>query len=163
MPLEAPSLAAAAEQYFSRSEQIPTALRLAAGRDAVSGHWRGGGIVIQHLARGDASGPAGAGEAELEDWHRARLFMESVRREELLDPQLDLETLLFRLFHEDGVRVFPAVDLVYRCRCSRARLEAVIARFSPDERQAMIKDGEIRATCEFCGKTYQFDPAEFDG
>ena len=117
--------------------------------------------MIQHLARGDASGPAGAGEAGLEDWHRARLLMESVRRDELLDPQLDLETLLFRLFHEEGVRVFESIGVAHRCRCSRARLEAVIARFSAAERAGMTIGGEIVASCQFCGKTYRFDPAEF--
>ncbi len=163
VPLDAPDLATAAETYFVRSEQIPTALRLAAGRDAVSGHWRAGGIMIQHLARGGASGPEAGreGEHEHENWRRARLLMESVRRGELLDPQLDLETLLFRLFHEDGVRVFEPVEIAHRCRCSRDRLEAVIARFTAAERAGMTIGGEIVARCRFCGRTYRFDPAEF--
>ncbi|RMD87553.1 MAG: Hsp33 family molecular chaperone [Alphaproteobacteria bacterium] len=162
VPLDAPDLATAAESYFSRSEQIPTALRLAAGRDAVSGHWRARGIMIQHLARGGASGPA-ASEVEQENWRRARLLMESVRREELLDPQLDLETILFRLFHEDGVRVFEPIGIAPRCRCSRARLRDVIARFSAADRAEITIGGEIVARCQFCGKTYHFDPAEFEG
>lgn len=153
------SLAACAMDYFARSEQTPTAVALSAGRDPVSGHWRAGGIMVQHLATGGGTArPVGEEtQSELESWRRATILMNSVRPEELRDPALDLDSLLFRLFNEDGVRVFAPLDLVHRCRCSRARLKSVLQSHDRTALDDMIEDGFIYATCRFCSATYSFE------
>lgn len=157
--LNGDSLAACAMDYFARSEQTPTAVNLIAGRDPVSGHWRAGGIMVQHLATGGGTHrPVGAETlGELENWRRATILMNSVSATELLDPALGLESLLFRLFNEDGVRVYEALDLAHRCRCSRSRLMSVLQSYDRATLDDMTEDGYIHATCRFCAATYSFD------
>lgn len=165
--LEGASLADCAVKYFRQSEQIPTALKLSAAPDRVSGHWRAGGIMVQNLANDDTTGEADDTAASQrgaevdDDWNRAAILMESTRSEELLDPQLDLHRLLFRLFHEDGVRVYDPLNVRYGCRCSRQRIAHVLNRFSKDELADMIVDGKIQVTCEFCNETYDFDARDW--
>lgn len=87
--------------------------------------------------------------------------METVEDHELLDPTLTSEELLYRLFHERGVRVFEAQPVVERCRCSRERIVSMLARFSDQERRDMVgDDGRIGITCEFCSTHYNVEPAE---
>ncbi len=170
--LEGEDLGAAAHTYFAQSEQIPTRLRLAAGqlvgREGTS--WRAGAVMVQYLpADGGlsplplSSGEGGVDEVHPEDdrWTKARLLLDTVEDHELLDPLLAPERLLYRLFHEDGVRVFPAVALRHHCTCSRQRIAEIIARFSPQERADMLEAGKITATCEFCSTRYVFAPDEF--
>jgi len=78
----------------------------------------------------------------------------------MLDPDLSPERLLYRLFHEDGVRVFDPVPVEWRCNCSREQLLETIRRFSEEERAAMVENGRITATCQFCSATYEFTPEE---
>lgn len=176
--LDGSSLEEMAHAYFRQSEQIPTRVRLAVGRAFRKGEmglvWRAGGLMIQHLPVGGARvrdldpGDAPEGvllpdeEDEEEPWIEALALMETVEDQELIDPDLPAERLLFRLFHENGVRAFERQSLVEKCRCSRERLFGVLRQFSPEERVSMIEDGAITATCEFCNTHYRFDPAEFD-
>lgn len=160
--LSGDDLGACAITYFQTSEQTPTSLRLAATRDRVSGHWRAGGIMVQHLARQEDGGPRLPSGEERENWRRAAILMESVKREELLDADLTLDTLLYRLFHEDGVRVFDSQNVVHQCRCSRERLKGVLAHFSEEDRLHMLKDGKVEAVCQFCNRSYRFSPEELD-
>lgn len=174
--LDGEGLEAAALTYFRQSEQIPTSLRLAAGslvgrgREAAP-RWRSGAIMVQHLPReggaspmaltaGDA--PDGAVEAPVEDdrWTKARLLLETVEDHELLDPTLSPEELLYRLFHEDGVTVYPAHAIAHRCSCSRERALGLIRQFPAAEQDEMLEDGKIVVTCQFCSATYRFDPSE---
>ncbi len=170
--LEGEGLAAAAHTYFSQSEQIPTRLRLAAGqllwREGAS--WRAGAIMIQHLPSDGGQSPlpltsGEGGEDELspqdDRWVKASLLLDTVEDHELLDPLLAPERLLYRLFHEDGVRVFATVALKAHCTCSRQRIAEIIARFSAEERADMLENGKIIATCEFCSSRYVFEPDEF--
>jgi molecular chaperone Hsp33 len=176
--LDGSSLANAAHNYFRQSEQIPTSLKLAAGplvgrgREARE-NWRAGGIMIQHLPReggsspmqmssGDA--PQGSEERVVEsgDWVKARLLLDTVEDHELLDPTLLPERLLYRLFHEDGVTVYPAVRLERHCTCSRERIETILKQFSANDLKDMTVDGEIIVTCEFCSTRYGF-PADQSG
>ncbi len=154
--IEGETLALCAEQYFLQSEQTPTRVRLAVGR-ANSGdgdHWRAGGMLIQHIAEDDARGPT------REAWVRTQALFETVGEDELIDPLLAADQLLFRLFHEDGVRVFEAKPLQALCRCSQDRIVSVLASFDPAERAEMVEDdGMIRVTCEFCSRTYDVAPA----
>jgi molecular chaperone Hsp33 len=178
IPLDGQGLEAAAHQYFQRSEQIPTLVRLAVGEvvtpDAV--HWRAGGLMAQYLPDsperrrqadldpGDA--PEGTPRdvvAEDDAWTETRALVGTVQDHELVDPTVSSERLLYRLFHERGVRVFKQGDLRDACRCSRERIEAMLRSFSPEERRDMVgDDGKIGVTCEFCSTKRVFDPSEFD-
>jgi molecular chaperone Hsp33 len=154
--IEGETLALCAEQYFAQSEQTPTRVRLAVGQsDLGEGlKWRAGGMLIQNIAEDEARGPT------QEAWTRTQAFFETIGEDELLDPTISAETLLFRLFHEDGVRVFEAKPLQAFCRCSQERIESVLASFEAAEREDMVEDdGLIRVTCEYCSTTYEVRPS----
>lgn len=154
--IEGETLALCAEQYFVQSEQTPTRVRLAVGQaDLGDGlRWRAGGMLIQNIAEDENRGPTA------EAWVRTQAFFETIGEDELIDPTISAETLLFRLFHEDGVRVFEAKPLKAFCRCSQDRIESVLTSFSPEERAEMVEDdGLIKVTCEYCSSTYCVDPA----
>jgi molecular chaperone Hsp33 len=172
VPLDGTSLADAAHIYFKQSEQIPTRLRLVSGpllaRGEKTTHWRSGAIMVQHLpAEGGIaplafpSGDNPAGEDEVpedDNWVKAKLLLDTVEHHELLDPTLTTEELLYRLYHEDGVTVYPATDIVRHCTCSAAAVETMLRNFSADDRADMVKNGEIKVICEFCSSEYRFDP-----
>lgn len=156
-PIEGESLSLAAEHYFQQSEQIPTKVRLSVGSvttDVGTG-WRAGGALIQLIAGDEARG------STEEVWDRSRALFQTLADDELLDPTVTPETLLYRLFHEDGVRLEDAKALKAQCRCSKARIGAVLASFSPQERADMVEDdGKIRVTCEYCATVYELEPEE---
>jgi molecular chaperone Hsp33 len=179
VPLEGGNLEQAAHEYFARSEQIPTRVRLAvaeefrAGADGHRRHWRAGGILLQFLPNsperarradldpGDAP-PGTIRHALPEDdaWVEGRSLVETVGDIELLDPDLSSERLAFRLFHEPGVRVFRAIPIAARCSCSRHGVENMLRSFPQQDRDDMVEDGRITVTCEFCSSTYIFAPSE---
>lgn len=149
--IEGETLALCAEQYFAQSEQTPTRVRLATA--IVGGRWRAGGMLIQNIAEDENRGPTA------EAWQRTQAFFETVGEDELADPDLSSNQLLFRLFHEDGVRVFGAQPLRAFCRCSQDRIETVLKSFEAAERADMVEpDGKIHVTCEYCSKTYAVAP-----
>ncbi len=150
------SVADVARNYFMNSEQTPTELRLVCNKNEVTGHWRAGGIMVQHLARGEEGQERILDRETQEHWDRASALMHSVKIDELLDPQLDLDSLLYRLYNEDGVRVFEPARLVHVCRCSRERLQNVLGQFEKAELEDMVKDGIIDVNCQFCNQTYEF-------
>lgn len=154
--LKGASVAEVARNYFMNSEQTPTEIRLMCDRDAVSGNWRAGGIMVQHLARGEEGQERILTRETEEQWNRAGVLMHSVKEEELLDPQLDLDQVLYRLYNEDGVRAFAADRLVHACRCSREKLEAALIQFDDEELKDMVRDGKIDVNCQFCNTTYFF-------
>ncbi len=176
VPLEGEGLEAAAHQYFRQSEQIPTRIKLAVGEVAVSGgmEWRAGGLFLQFLPEapdrmrqgdldpGDA--PADARRdvfAEDDAWTEAKVLADTVEDHELLDPTLSSQRLLYRLFHERGVRIYEGQTVIEACRCSRDRILTMLRRFSPQERLDMHgEDGRIGITCEFCSTRYSVTPAE---
>jgi molecular chaperone Hsp33 len=140
--------------YFHRSEQVRTGIRVAVGRDAMSDRWHAGAIVMQALPTTD---PRRMPEAE-EDWRRAMLLLGTTSDAELLDPALRPDDLLFRLFHEDGVRVFDALPLRPGCGCDEERVWNMLASFSLDDLESMRQeDGGITVTCQFCSRVYPFD------
>jgi molecular chaperone Hsp33 len=156
-PIEGESLSLCAEHYFAQSEQVPTKVRLAVGQitgpDGVEA-WRAGGAMIQMVA-----GDAARGDTA-DVWERSRALFATLGDDELIDPTVTPETLLFRLFHEDGVRLEDARALAAVCRCSQDRIAAVLASFSGEERDGMVEDdGKIRVTCEYCASVYELDPA----
>ena len=149
--IEGETLALCAEQYFAQSEQTPTRVRLAVGQ--ADGVWRAGGMLIQSVAEDDARG------STTEAWIRTQAFFETVGEDELTDAELSSQHLLFRLFHEDGVRVFGSQPLRAFCRCSQDRIETVLKSFDAAERADMVEDdGRIRVTCEYCSRTYAVEP-----
>lgn len=164
--LDAENLEAAAVNYFERSEQIPTAVRLAVGRLSLPGEpdrWRAGGVIAQFIPgeggareRGEAA-PATAPEGE--EWARAAAFLATTRADELLDPALDPATLLYRLFHEDGVRVFGEKRVRAECSCDAARIADVLAQYPKEDLKEMAQEGVITASCEFCRTEYRFGEA----
>lgn len=155
------SLSEVARNYFENSEQTPTEIRLNCDKDPVSGHWRAGGIMVQHLARGETGKERILDRDTKEQWTRASVLMSSVKASELLDPKLDLDQLLFRLYNEDGVRVFESAHLMHECRCSREKLTNVLAGFEKPELADMVTDaGTIDVNCQFCNATYIFKPEE---
>ncbi len=154
--IEGETLALCAEQYFAQSEQTPTRLRLAVGRlnDGAGEHWRAGGLMIQNIA-GDEDTRMDAPE----DWERAEALFATVGEDELIDPRVAPETLLYRLFHEDGVRLFPAKPLRAFCRCSHDRVVGMLRTFPKTDQDEMTEaDGRIHVTCEYCSKTYTVEP-----
>jgi molecular chaperone Hsp33 len=167
VPLEGAGLADGAMTYFEQSEQIPTAIRLSVATLATRGpggreqHWRAGGMLIQNLASLGGIQPARReGETDhSDDWPRALALFSTIEAHELVDPQVEAERLLYRLFHEDGVRVFDVVPLTFACRCSAERVMSVLRQYPAAELQGLAEaDGLIRATCEFCSTVYAFAP-----
>ncbi|MGZ5829554.1 MAG: Hsp33 family molecular chaperone [Xanthobacteraceae bacterium] len=169
----------AAHEYFFRSEQIPTRVRLAVAEELLAGeggmehHWRAGGILLQFLPRspermrqrdldpGDA--PEGVEPDDVpedEAWVEGKSLVETVTDVELVDPDLSSERLLYRLFHERGVRVFNPQPIEAKCTCSRESVSAMLASFSQDDRDHMVEDGRVSVTCEFCSSQYLFTPEE---
>lgn len=149
--IDGETLALCAEQYFLQSEQTPTRIRLAVGQEG--GRWRAGGMLVQYMAADDTRGDT------MEAWVRTQAFFETIGEDELLDLDLSSNTLLFRLFHEDGVRVFGSKPLRAFCRCNQERIETVLRSFEAAEREDMIEpDGKIHVTCEYCSRVYAIAP-----
>ena len=181
VPLESESLEAAAHTYFRQSEQIPTRIRLAVAemydRDAEGAArrtWRAGGIISQFLPMSEdrirrrdlPAGDAPEGTprfAEPEDddaWVEAKALVDTVEDHELTDPSIAAERLLYRLFHERGVRVFEPMSLAENCSCSRERVEQILHQMGQAEIDEASAEGAIEVKCEFCGAQYRFDPSE---
>ncbi len=158
VPLEGASLTAAVEDYFRNSEQLPTLIRTAVAHDAANG-WTAGGVLLQYLPKGETGQTrlfaADTGAAEPADWQHMRVLAGTVTPAELTDPSLSFETLLWRLFHEEQVRIVPGPVPSRGCRCSIAHIRDVIGRFPEAERATMRgDDGKIGVDCQFCARTF---------
>lgn len=145
VPIERDSLGGAFEDYFERSEQLPTRLLLACGTEAAAG------LMLQKL-------PGDSGDSD--GWARASILFDTATPGELLD--LPSTTLLRRLFHEEGVQVLGERALAFACSCSRERVEAVLESLGIEEATAALVDGRAEVQCEFCGQRYLFDAAQID-
>jgi molecular chaperone Hsp33 len=175
--LDGEGLAESAHQYFRQSEQIPSFVRLAVAEVVTpqGKSWRAGGLLLQYLPSSGARSrdlPPGDAphdielpsiEDEADAWTEGLALAATLEDHELVDPSLSGERLLYRLFHERGVKVFPERELAEFCRCSDQKVENLIRSFSPEERGHMVgDDGRIGVTCEFCGALRSYDPARFD-
>jgi molecular chaperone Hsp33 len=176
--LDGGGLEEAAHEYFLRSEQIPTRVRLAVGEEwrgdgGPKHRWRAGGMLLQFLpkaperARQADLHPGDAPEGMLTDevaeddaWVEGQSLISTVEDVELIDPELSGERLLYRLFHERGVRVFKPLPLQAKCSCSRDAVSEMLKSFAPQDRADMVKDDKVVVTCEFCSSVYQFTPHE---
>jgi molecular chaperone Hsp33 len=158
-PIEGETLALCAERYFDQSEQTPTRVRLAVAqlRTDAGFVWRAGGMLLQNIAEDEARG------STRDVWERAQALFETLGEDELVDPMVTSQTLLWRLFHEDGVRLFEPRPLQAFCRCSQDRILSVLQSFPKSERQDMVEaDGKIRVTCEYCSRVYEVEPETVD-
>ncbi len=161
------NLAECVHHYFRQSEQIEVGIRVACQKDE-AGHWRAGAIMLQRLPLegGHESHLAfsgdGEGEAQDDGWRRALVLLGTSTDAELTSAELDSDALLFRLFHEDGVRVYPAQSLDARCRCSRERIEHVLETLPEEDLRHLLVDGKVGVTCEFCSTHYAFTLDEIE-
>ena len=155
--LTGPKLADSLLYYFRQSQQINAGILVACRR--VDGNWRAGSLLIERIPAAESGEAA---EISQEDWRRALILMASLTEQELLDPELSPEALLFRLFHEDGVRVFEPRPLAVGCRCTRERLAGVLATLSSEELEHLTVEGALTMTCEFCACDFRFEPAEVE-
>jgi molecular chaperone Hsp33 len=157
--LQGATLGDCAHHYFRQSEQLQAGIKLAVGRTP-AGAWRAGGIMLQRLPKEGGIADAASTEAQEDGWRRAMVLMSSTTSGELLAPDLAPQDLLFRLFHEDGVRVFAPHPLAARCRCSRERIERILRAMPETDLHDMASDKEVAVTCEFCSTTYTFPQSE---
>jgi len=154
VPVEGATLADCAQVWFSQSDQVPTRVRLAVAEISELGgarRWRSGGALIQQVA-GDA-----ARGATDEPWENARHLFDTIEDIELVDPDVSSARLLFRLFHENGVRLEPPKPLIDKCTCSDEKLLTTLRQMPRDEIVSLAEaDGAITADCQFCGRLYRF-------
>ncbi|NTU76845.1 MAG: molecular chaperone Hsp33 [Alphaproteobacteria bacterium] len=153
--LEGERLGEAVQHYFRQSEQLPTGIVVAARKDN-EGCWRGGCLLVQRMPCEGGYSPVNDTAIE-DDWYRAMTLMQTCSPDELTDPTLASEDLLFRLFHEDGVRVYESQPLRHECRCSVERVGAVLNALPEDEVAKLAVKGVVTFTCEFCNRDYAFD------
>ena len=157
--IEGESLAEAAEHYFAQSEQVPSQLKLVVGKafDGKGERWRAGGALIQRIAGDDARGHTD------EDFDHARALFDTLADDELIDPTLSAGRVLYRLFHEEGVRLEDVRPAPRRCGCTRDRLAELLARFNTSDREHMsTDDGTVAMTCEYCNEEWRFSAEEID-
>jgi molecular chaperone Hsp33 len=172
--LDGVTLEAAARTYFRQSEQIPTDLKLSVAKLVVPGareQWRAGGMLVQFLPDSaermrlpDLPGGDGDETAVHADnaWLEVQALLATVEPTELIDPTVGTERLLYRLFHEHGVRAFDGVRVADQCSCSREKIQGILQGFSAEEIKESTRDGKIEVACEFCSTEYEFDPSEFE-
>ncbi|WEZ84615.1 Hsp33 family molecular chaperone [Rhizobium sp. 32-5/1] len=178
VPLDGGTLEEIAGVYFRQSEQIPTKVRLSVAelldRDDAGKprhRWRAGGVVAQFLPetlermrQPDLHG----GDGDIRDesvetddlWGEAKVMVETIAADELTDPMVGPERLLYRLFHERGVRVYPPQAVYDRCNCSREKIRDVLASLSQDDIDHTVVDGVVTVNCEFCSTSYKFEATE---
>ena len=181
VPLDGSTLEDVARTYFRQSEQIPTEVRLGVAKMVLPGaegsreHWRAGGLLVQflpsspermrmtdlHGGDGDEEND-GSTHPDDDAWQEALALMATIEMTELVDPTVGAERLLYRLFHEHGVRVYEGATVLDECSCSRDKIRTILEGFTPEELADSTEDGVIHVTCEFCSTAYEFDPADFD-
>ncbi|MEM9310484.1 MAG: Hsp33 family molecular chaperone HslO, partial [Pseudomonadota bacterium] len=154
VPLEGDTLAQACENYFTQSEQVPTLIRVASR--AGNGSRVAAGFLVQHLADGEEGRERLHVRMDHPDWEHVATLSSTVSHEELLDPGLSMEGIVWRLFHEeDEIRIQSGASLARGCRCTTDYYESVLARFPPDEQEAMRNEaGVIEVDCAFCSRTF---------
>ena len=177
--LDGSTLEQVAKAYFRQSEQIPTEVRLATAKMSVRGEdgrvqtgWRAGGLIVQFLPEApermrqpDISGGDGdtrdSDEIADDSWAEVKALASTIGVDELVDPEVGVERLLFRLFHERGVKAYPATRVFDECSCSEEKIRGVLQGFTAEEITDSIEDGKITVDCEFCSTRYSYDPMEF--
>ncbi|HEV7368049.1 Hsp33 family molecular chaperone HslO [Arenibaculum sp.] len=153
------TLTESVNHYFRQSEQLETGMTVTVARQGSEGEgWRGGALLLQRMP--EEGGTLVRASDDEDDWRRAMVLMSSATPAELTDPRLPANDLLFRLFHEEGVRVWPPVPVRAGCRCSRERVSTVLRSLPRSEIEELKVDGQVQVTCQFCSNTYGFDDGE---
>ncbi len=155
------TLAECAQHYFRQSQQMDAAIMLSAGRtgEEPDAPWRAGALMIQRIAD-DPNRPLLSSDDSEDTWRRVMMLMATGTDSEILDPGLSAERYLFRLFHEEGVRVTPPRPVARGCRCSAERVYNVLVQLPREDLEDLADDGRLKVTCEFCNETYCFTPDE---
>lgn len=153
VPLEGNSFEQMCQNYFEQSEQIKTSFRIGATKN--DGVWRAGGVMLQKMPDDGGLVVVDQDQGD-EDWDRASILLQSVKDSELTNVDMSAEDILYRLFHEEGVRIFSTQTVTKGCRCSNEKLEYVLSTLSEEDRAECVKDGAITMTCEFCAKDWVF-------
>ena len=173
-PLAGGSLSACAEAYFAQSEQLPTRFTLSFGKSTEAGgseHWRGGGVMLQHMPKASPFVAQGEGSGEVlqaqdlvqgdqeENWNRVNILLDTVEEIELVGPSVAPSDLLLRLFHQEEPRVYDAQVVRFGCTCSEDRVRQSLSIYSARDIETMTtEDGRVTADCQFCGAHYDLDP-----
>ena len=165
VPLEGQSLSAVILRYIEQSDQILSSLKLHLEKISITDEksvWRGGAIILQKLGRaGEDFKTILPDEEALETWQRACALFHTVQNDEIIDAELSPDRLLYRLFHEDGIRIFPKTSISFACSCDAKRLRVILGNNSPEDLTHMAVDGIIHADCQFCNAHYDFPLSEF--
>ena len=159
--LSAGTVAEAVTHYFRQSEQLPTGIVAAVKKDE-DGQWRGGCLLIQKMPREGGVVQEQTDTSAEDDWIRAMMLMDTCTPDELTDGHLKPNDLLFRLFHEEGVRVYDPHLFRHKCRCSEDRVTNMLKSLPRDEIESMSINGMVSVTCEFCNRTYYYDKKRRD-
>lgn len=157
--LKGSSIVEAMQHYLTQSEQIKTFFKIAIHPQ--DNYWRTAGIMIQQMPEEDA-GKVGA-EPNMEDWTRAAMLLSTCSEEELLSPTLHSADVLYRLFHEEGVRIYSPTHLRFRCRCTRDRVIDILRTIPrPEIEKVCAKEGKVMIKCEFCSEEYDVIAGQLD-
>lgn len=143
------------KNYFTQSEQIGTGIKLSVSKTEQG--WRSGAIMLQHVPEDDKRSDR-SDRSLSEDWHRSNILLESCKNSELTSLSIPANELLYRLFHEEGVRVYKSVSIRKGCRCSEPKLRSILNLMSGDDIEYMTVEGKIIMHCEFCSRDFSFDP-----
>lgn len=158
--LKGSSLVDCVQHYFNQSEQIGTGIKMAVGQR--DGKWRAGGVMLQYMPEEEREVKSNIGALDEDDWRRSIILLDSCTDDEFLAPDIHSNILLFRLFHEEGVRVFDAKDVQKNCRCTNDKVISILRMMSTEDLDYMEKEGQIVMHCEFCSKDYNFARKEVD-
>jgi molecular chaperone Hsp33 len=162
VPLDGDSLGEAAESYFAQSEQIPSLIRIATADDGTG--LVAGGLLIQHLPEGEEGRERLHTRLDHPEWEHVAIMGGSIKDEELLDRELPLETIVWRLFNEEEeVRTLPGIGLARGCRCDRDYVRDVLSRFPEGEKAEMADErGIVSVDCAFCSHAFEFTPEDLN-
>lgn len=163
VPLDGDTLAEAVSSYFVQSEQIPTLVRIGIARDGAGRHIAGG-LFLQHLPEGEDGRERLHSRLDHPEWEHVAALGGTMGADELADPALALETLVWRLFNEEQeVRVLGGTPIRKGCRCAPDHIRGVLARFPADQRAEMADDnGVISVDCAFCAISFPVPLATLD-
>lgn len=158
VPIEAQNITDVALRYFRDSEQIDTALMLAA--DYQNGSWCATGLLLQRIPEtgGNHDDVLPMGDVEEDIWHTACTLMSTLERGEMLDHTIPAEKLVHRLFHELDAKSLPWRQFRDQCRCSSERAEQIILSLSDEEKKDLAnEDNKLVMSCEFCKSEWVWD------
>jgi molecular chaperone Hsp33 len=150
--LKGKTLVESVQHYFNQSEQIGSGIKMACAK--IDGKWRASVIMLQHMPEDDVNHQAGSGNTIEDDWRRTMILLETCTEEELVSPELDAPALLFRLFHEEGLRIFEPKFVKKKCRCEKERLLGAVRMMPQDDIDHIFDEDSAKLKCEFCSKVY---------